>query len=43
MRDVILSFAPEIELQMFISLDMRQEDWEIYLPNGVSQYSPYVR
>ncbi len=39
--DVILFFAPDIELQVFNFTGY--EDWEIHFSNGTGEYSPYAR
>jgi hypothetical protein len=38
--DIVLTFAPEIELQMFNFTGY--EDWEIHFSNGTGEYSTYA-
>jgi len=39
--DVMLSFQPDVELQVFNFTGY--EDWEIHFSNGTGEYSPYAR
>jgi hypothetical protein len=39
--DIILSFEPNVELQVFNFTGY--EDWEIHFSNGTGEYSPYAR
>ena len=39
--DLILSFEPNVELQVFSFTGY--EDWEIHFPNGTGEYSTFAR